>query len=127
MARLVRRNVENLSEDLYKKCYSLNFRENGYMQESLVTARRWPNAYKSKAYMLLDSDDKLLSWALVRFRSHDETDKNSTAHFYTRKNCRNKGYASRVFKAIEKDYDKDTLITSPHDEKSVAFFEKVGM
>lgn len=110
--KLSRKQAINLTSQEYKQCYSLNFRVDGFMQETLKHKRDHSVVYR------IVEDGQLVSWALVFYdSSYSET---PTVYFYTRKSCRRKGYGQRLKKRIRKDYTAFHVCS--HDSASQNFF-----
>lgn len=121
MKLLTKLKVHQLPEDLYKKLYALNFRNEGQMQRNLYCARI--EQFKAYAYILLDDDEStVISWALVNFPGIGEKEIN----IYTRANKRRKGYGKMVANAIKKDFGRN-LIHYPHDAASDGFYEALDL
>lgn len=115
-----------LTPQEYRKCYSLNYRNNGYMQEFLKEHRNNPDAHA----IMLNEEELFLGWALlvpVRQVHHEwgvtsYTKKMSkySLQFYVRKTERRKGYGKILMDEALK-IDRRPFVW-PHDFASGGFF-----
>ena len=120
MKLLTKLKIKDIPDDLYAKLYRLNFRSDGEMQRNLKSAR---DGYgKAYAYVLLDDNETVVSWALVNFPGSSEREVN----FYTRANKRRKGYGTVLAEAIKKDYGRK-LLHFPHDKASDNFYVAIDL
>lgn len=88
--KIVKQSLRQVSPQLYKKLYSLNFRREGTMQDTLRDKR---HNKKEMVHYILDGT-KLIGWSLLF-----ENDAGMQCHFYVRKSERRKGYGRRLFHA----------------------------
>jgi hypothetical protein len=103
-----------MTKDIYNKCRSLSFRQNGLMSLYLSNARFNKTQENCDCYIIME-DNILLSWAIV-YRTE--------VHYYTRKTYRKKGLGSLLAKKIHKDYKESSLISGVYDSKSENFYQK---
>jgi GNAT superfamily N-acetyltransferase len=101
----------------YKQCWGLNYGKTGWLRRDLVDSRNDPNKY-DKVYMIKDGP-QILSWALVY---EIDSAPGSLAQFWTRKEWRRQGLATKIVKRVKKDFKRVKII--PHDEISESFFSK---
>lgn len=101
-----------MTKDIYQKCRSLSFRQNGLMSLYLSNARFKKTTDNCDCYVILDKN-KLLSWAIV-YREE--------VHYYTRKTYRKQGLASLIAKRIHQDHKESKLISGVYDKKSENFY-----
>jgi GNAT superfamily N-acetyltransferase len=117
-AKTVVKPVRELTSQEYKKCYSLNLRYDGYMQEELMFARRGErnNAF---AVMIIDEDERLIAWSLV----YEKVEGKMVAHYYTRRACRRQGFGDRLMKQVQRIAPNPTVVPG-EDIMSQRFFSK---
>ncbi|ASR77410.1 hypothetical protein SEA_PARADIDDLES_179 [Streptomyces phage Paradiddles] len=110
--------VRNLTPAEYRKCYSLNLRWGGYMQEELMFARRGERG-DAKAVLIMESEtDRLIAWSLLLPK-----DEQMIAHYYTRASCRRQGFGDRLMKSVQKIAPKPIVVPG-EDIQSQRFFGK---
>lgn len=123
--RIVEKGILDLTYEEERKCRSLSLRANGLMCEDLTDWKHYESKIgkmrrKTRIWMILDDNDRLLSWALLT--PAPPTRSGYDAQFYTRKSERGKGYGSILM-------DKVLVITKnphvfPHSHESGYFFKK---
>jgi GNAT superfamily N-acetyltransferase len=127
--KLIRTTVDEMDDEDYFKCRSLNYRQDGDMMYAL---QRFRNA-DEEAYVYLikcPSSDQLLAWSIV-FQarqwnfSRDKWDKWWEVHFYTRKACRRRGYGRRLANAVKRDFDSHHLEVHPWSDPALDFYDGV--
>lgn len=116
--RTVVKPVRALTPQEYRKCYSLNLRWGGYMQEELMFARRGQRN-KASAVMIFDENERLIAWSLV----YEKSEGQMVAHYYTRRACRRQGFGDRLMKQVQRIAPKPTVVPG-EDIMSQRFFTK---
>ena len=109
--------VRNLTPDEYRKCYSLNLRWGGYMQEELMFARRGQRG-NAKTVLIKDEHDRLIAWSLLLPKGEQ-----MIAHYYTRAACRRQGFGDRLMKTVQRVAPKPIVVPG-EDIQSQRFFGK---
>ena len=112
------KSVRELTPQEYRKCYSLNLRWGGYMQEELMFARRGQRP-KASAVMIFDENERLIAWSLV----YEKSEGQMVAHYYTRRACRRQGFGDRLMKQVQRIAPKPTVVPG-EDIMSQRFFSK---
>lgn len=110
--------VRELTPKEYRKCYSLNLRWGGYMQEELMFARRGQRN-RASAVMIFDESERLIAWSLV----YEKFEGQMVAHYYTRRTCRRQGFGDRLMKQVQRIAPKPTVVPG-EDIMSQRFFSK---
>ncbi|QJD50904.1 acetyltransferase [Streptomyces phage Bmoc] len=116
--RTVVKSVAKLTPQEYRKCYSLNLRWGGYMQEELMFARRGQRN-KASAVMIFDENERLIAWSLV----YEKSEGQMVAHYYTRRTCRRQGFGDKLMKQVQRIAPKPTVVPG-EDIMSQRFFSK---
>lgn len=116
--RTIVKPVRELTPQEYRKCYSLNLRWGGYMQEELMFARRGQRN-KASAVMIFDENERLVAWSLV----YEKSEGQMVAHYYTRRACRRQGFGDRLMKQVQRIAPKPTVVPG-EDIMSQRFFSK---
>lgn len=119
MMEIRRVSVNDCSRELYRKLYSLNYRERGEMRDELKYTKRHD---LNGIIHYIEQDGEIVCWSLS-FRCPQCHNKMAT-HIYTRKAYRNKGLGSKVLNAV-KDYaaqNNETIVVHPYNIKSYLFF-----
>ncbi|ASR75559.1 hypothetical protein SEA_MILDRED21_195 [Streptomyces phage Mildred21] len=116
--RTIVKPVRELTPQEYRKCYSLNLRWGGYMQEELMFARRGQRN-KASAVMIFDENERLIAWSLV----YEKSEGQMVAHYYTRRACRRQGFGDRLMKQVQRIAPKPTVVPG-EDIMSQRFFSK---
>ncbi len=116
--RTIVKPVAELTPQEYRKCYSLNLRWGGYMQEELMFARRGQRN-KASAVMIFDEDERLIAWSLV----YEKSEGQMVAHYYTRRACRRQGFGDKLMKQVQRIAPKPTVVPG-EDIMSQRFFSK---
>lgn len=121
--KLIRTSAQEMDDEDYEKCMSLNYRHNGDMRIMLPRCR--DHELEAPVYLIKDIDsDILIGWAIVVQRGY--YDKWLEAQFYVRRCYRRLGYGRRLARAVKKDF-KGTIPIEVlgHDDLSVKFFKSV--
>lgn len=118
--KLVWKPVTELTDDEYKKCYRLNFR-NGGMDWKLKNAIERKDKHTSATMVVDRSDGKLISWGLMFPGGYRRRGK--TVYLYTRADHRRKGFAQEVLKDL-KTRTRYKPYVCPHDHKSSILYTK---
>jgi GNAT superfamily N-acetyltransferase len=86
--------VKNIPANLYKKLYSLNYRDMGCMRDCLTYSKKEPN--KDDFVVTYMDDEKVLGWCLV----HNSfiNDKDKVLQIYVRRSMRGKGIGTKIIK-----------------------------
>lgn len=116
--RTIVKPVAKLTPQEYRKCYSLNLRWGGYMQEELMFARRGQRN-KASAVMIFDEEERLIAWSLV----YEKSEGQMVAHYYTRRTCRRQGFGDKLMKQVQRIAPKPTVVPG-EDIMSQRFFSK---
>lgn len=124
--RIVEKGILELTPVETRKCKSLSLRENGLMCEDLRDWREYEIKHgnlrrKTRIWMILDDNDRLLSWALLT--PAPPTRPGYDAQFYTRKAERGKGYGSVLMDKVL-EVTKRPPHVFPHSHESGFFFKK---
>ena len=119
--RVRKTKVIDCSKELYEKFYSLNFRCNGSMRDTLVDLRAKQDSQAVIHYV--ESDKKVLAWTLSFPNSFIQRYK---SYFYIRKDNRRRGLGTKLFNTVEKFFVSNKLKFQifPHDYGSRKFFTK---
>lgn len=122
--RIVTKGILELTGKEMKQCKSLSLRHQGLMCEDLLDWKAYesrPNRAKRKTriWMIKDTDDRLIAWALLTPRWQAA---GYDAQFYTRRSERGKGYGSLLMKLVLEHEPKPRVF--PHDKTSGEFFKK---
>jgi GNAT superfamily N-acetyltransferase len=110
--------IGELTPTEYKKCYSLNLRWGGYMQEELMFARRGERD-KASAVMIFDENERLIAWSLV----YEKTEGQMVSHYYTRRTCRRQGFGDKLMQEVQRIAPKPVVVPG-EDNMSQRFFAK---
>lgn len=116
---VIRKRVTELTSDEYRKCYSLNLREYGFMRPTL-------RHYKQDCfvYMIFDDNEVLLAWSIA-FKV--KIYRYPMSFFYVRQSHRKQGLAMELAQAMFEDYDKFHVEPWGEDDNpSILFFNKLG-
>lgn len=135
IGKVLRFTLDSIPTDIYNQLYSLNFRSKGLMRRRLVECRfhkklpRLKLFYFGEVLVVLDKSGKVLAWTLVFGKNEDSTSKQLplfvTAHFYTRKSCRNQKLGTTLAQSLKNIYSNEHNISvEPHDKPSERFFIK---
>ncbi|KKM67491.1 hypothetical protein LCGC14_1470480, partial [marine sediment metagenome] len=89
--KVIRKQVRQVSPQIYRKLHSLNYRDKGDMQWTLQRNRVQK---RGTVHYILDGD-RLIGWSLL-FSAHYGP---IHCHIYVRKNERRKGYGRRLLRA----------------------------
>lgn len=115
--RYVRKRVIDLTPTEYRKCYYLNLRDKGMMQEVLSHERYRVTGKYAHAFMIFNGD-RLVSWA-IRFT---EKDNFWSVYLYTQTTYRRRGLGSFLLKEARRGLK--TVGVHPWDERSASFYRK---
>jgi GNAT superfamily N-acetyltransferase len=107
--------VKNIPKDLYKKMYSLNYRDGGTMQSELVWSKEQNN--DTDFTLSIVEGDTLLGWLLVSVDYFDAV----CLQIYIRKSARKKGLGSKLIKRAKK---KLIALPTVYLESAPEFFKK---
>lgn len=125
---LLVKKVDDLTEDEYKRCLSLSFREDGNLYYDLYRYRRKLHRGTYTAFIppkkpawviMIKSNDTILSWCLM---APDKPQGRYVAQFYTRREYRGRGLGSIIMREALKIDPKPYVY--PHDTKSAGLFKK---
>ncbi|KKL15120.1 hypothetical protein LCGC14_2508760 [marine sediment metagenome] len=94
--KVIRKQVRQVSPQIYRKLYSLNHRDEGSMRDTLRYERSDRGLIKGVVHYILNGE-KLIGWSLLFFNR-----KTLHCHIYIRKSERCKGYGRRLFQANTK-------------------------
>lgn len=123
--RIVEKGILDLTRKEMRQCKSLSLRSNGLMCDDLIDWKRYESTVgrmrrKTRIWMILDSNDRLLSWALLTPSPKPRT--GYDAQFYTRKVERGRGYGSVLMEKVLEV--TKTPYVFPHSNESGEFFKK---
>lgn len=113
----VRKRVVDLTAEEYRKCYALNLRSKGMMQEVLSKERFRDSGKYAYAFMIFDGD-RLVSWA-IRFTERDNF---WSVYLYTKTTYRRRGLGSLLLKEARRGLK--VVAVHPWDERSASFYRK---
>jgi len=109
--------LSQIPPDIYKKLYSLNFRNGGQLRSQLIYARSRDNDQSHIVYMM--ENDMLLGWGLAYPNGHSKY----YYQCYVRKSYRRQGIGSRLFNKVIKKSKLDKLIIFDNDSTSKQFYK----
>jgi hypothetical protein len=128
---ITRQSVEELTEEEFSKCYRLNHRSEGLMQE-------WLRGKECKYItMIMDNKNTLLGWCtLIPYTTRNSmlrSEKRAWGAFYVRRKCRRRGLGTFLFKcalANAKKLKIDRLTVEPPSDyerytPGELFFKKI--
>lgn len=123
--RIVEKGILDLTPKEMKQCKSLSLRANGLMCDDLIDWKKYESTIgrmrrKTRIWMILDSNDRLLAWALLTPAPKGRS--GYDAQFYTRKTERGKGYGSALMEKVKEI--TSTPHVFPHNTESGEFFKK---
>jgi len=115
--RVIRKPLKKISPQLYRKLYSLNFRDNGTMQDEL----RFHRKEGQGVVHYISDGTKLIGWSLL-FRDPDGL----YCRFYIRKSERRKGYGRQLLLANIRyvQQRRTTFRVGIHADDNKEFFRK---
>ena len=115
--RVVRKPLKKISPQLYKKLYSLNFRDDGSMQEELSSCRK---GGQGVVHYILDGT-KLIGWSLLFYNPNK-----LICRFYIRRHERRKGYGRQLLLANIRyaRQRRTTFRVGIHKDDNKEFFRK---
>jgi GNAT superfamily N-acetyltransferase len=87
--------VQELSVTMYRRLYSLNHREDGYMREVLTKCKHGHPEFYNGEVAYIEDNNNILAWSLV-FKHTYYKHEQHIIHLYTRKSHRGKGLASKL-------------------------------
>jgi len=118
--KVVIKEVSDLTDEEFAKCYRLNFGARGQMRDDLLDHRHNPPAIKKTAkVIMIVNEDKLIGWSLV---FPIRKTKGYAAHFYIRYSHRRRGYGTLLLQKVA-EIDPRPLVF-PHDNRSGGLLKK---
>lgn len=127
---IIVKDVPDLTKEEYRACYIANYRDWGYMQQTLIDNRYKPEA---KAILLWDDSQsgmsRLIGWALLTpvdlggllaATRYTKRVSKYTVQFWVKSHHRKKGYGKMLMNEVKKLDPKPHVL--PHDSKSAEFF-----
>ena len=121
--KVIRKQLHQVSPQLYKQLYALNFRAGGLMRDALKDMRKEKTGV---VHYILDGT-RLIGWTLFFWSGNWSGEARYFCYFYVRKNERRKGYGRQLFQANRK-YAEQMRITfkvAPRNGAAKKFFKKV--
>lgn len=131
--KIITKEVRDLTRTEYLACYLANYRESGYMQDTLSRARKFPMTDPCTVIMLWDGpEDKvssLIGWAslsptslkgMLGVTRYVKSKSKYTAQFWVKQQYRRKGHAKTLMNEVKK-YDPNPHVF-PHCHASGEFF-----
>lgn len=124
------KDVKDLTPDEYRACYAANYRESGYMQIMLASARR--DGKTGTAILLWDDTkvglSRLVGWALltptevggmIGTTRYVQRKSRFTAQFWVKRQHRKRGYGKMLMDEVKKIDARPHVL--PHDKASSEF------